>query len=165
MSTMLKECVDPKMLDCFGDSVQNVFKTMLGIHVRAESPALKTKQLRSFDISGIISFTGDMLGSAIIRFNNDTAINLVELFAMERYEVDNEDFVDAVGELCNMVSGNAKKNFDLTAGISVPSVVFGGGHMVARLKGVPAYIIYCETKHGDFVIELNLKQVGYPPQR
>jgi len=162
MTTALKEVVEDRILTCFETAVQNVFKTMLGTHVKVSPPALKTKQLRTFNISGIISFTGDMQGSCVMRMNDETGIDLVEKFAMERYSVEDEDFIDAYGELCNMISGNAKKNFEMSAGISIPSVVFGGGHMVARLKGVPAYVIYCSTDSGDFVLELNLKQLNFP---
>jgi len=162
MATMLKEVVEDRVLKCFETAIQNVFKTMLDTHVRVSPPALKTKQLRTFDISGIISFTGEIQGSCVMRMNNETGINLVEKFAMEKYEIEDEDFIDAYGELCNMVSGNAKKNFKMDAGISISSVIFGSGHMVARLKGVPAYIIYCSTDSGDFVLELNLKQLNFP---
>jgi len=70
-----------------------------------------------------------------------------------------EDFVDAVGELCNMIAGNAKKDFGLNASISIPNVVIGTAHTIARMKDVPCIAIPCHSECGDFSVEVNIKQL------
>jgi len=70
-----------------------------------------------------------------------------------------DDFADAIGELANMIAGSAKKDLGHTASISVPNVVIGGGHIIARLSEVPCLVIPCRTPVGNFAVEVNIKTV------
>ena len=47
----------------------------------------------------------------------------------------------------------------MSATISVPSVIIGPGHTVARLSDVPCLVIPVTTPHGKFAVEINIKQV------
>jgi chemotaxis protein CheX len=67
------------------------------------------------------------------------------------------DFADAIGELANMVAGSAKSDLGVIANISLPSVIIGHGHTIARLSGVPCVVIPCRTAVGEFAVEVNIK--------
>ena len=69
--------------------------------------------------------------------------------------MDHPDFTDAIGELTNMVAGNAKKDFPgCSVSISLPSVIIGPGHSVSQSKACPFLVIPCETELGDFNVEV-----------
>jgi chemotaxis protein CheX len=70
------------------------------------------------------------------------------------------DFTDAVGELANMIAGGAKKHLGNAASITVPSVIIGKGHQIARLSDVPCLVIPCTTAAGDFAVEINIKKLN-----
>jgi len=159
MADETSEQINPKLVKCFVRSTQNVLSTMAGFESNIGKPTLKKHPQPTYDISGIVGFSGEVAGSVVVSFLKDTAIELVAAFSGEKLQPDHEDFADAIGELCNMIAGNAKKNFGLKAQISIPSVIIGPGHTVARLRGVPCIIIPCTCAAGEFAVEVNIKQL------
>ncbi|MGF1635422.1 MAG: chemotaxis protein CheX [Phycisphaerae bacterium] len=152
--------INPKLIVPFVNAVRNVFKTMVHVETRIERPHVKGCPAATYDVSGIIGFSGDLIGSVVVSFQTSAAIKLVESFAGIVYEADDPDFADAIGELANMVAGAAKKDLGVNSSISTPSVVLGTGHSVARLSDVPCLVVPCRTDVGDFAVEISIKQVG-----
>ncbi|MBY0313449.1 MAG: chemotaxis protein CheX [Phycisphaerales bacterium] len=154
--------MDPAFITPFITSIQNVFSTMMQLRVDIGTPAIKKDPAPTYDVSGIIGMSGDVTGSVTLSFPLATAKNVVALFAGAPLEPGTADFADAIGELVNMVSGNAKGQF--TGGkkvaISCPSVVVGSNHLVARQKDVPCIAIPCKTDCGDLVIEIVIREVA-----
>ena len=89
-------------------------------------------------------------------FHLETARKVVAAFCGAPVDTASDDFADAIGELCNMIAGNAKKDFSLDAGIGIPSVVIGTNHTIARLREVPCIVIPCTCSAGDFCVEINI---------
>ena len=88
------------------------------------------------------------------------AAALVSAFAGAPIEPSSPDFADAIGELANMIAGGAKKHLGNSASITVPSIIVGKGHQIARLSDVPCIVIPCTTPAGDFAVEVNIKQIA-----
>lgn len=152
--------INPKLVVPFINSVRAVMATMAGVQTTVERPVLKGPATPSYDVSGIIGFSGDITGSVVLSFAKDTAMKLVSAFAGTAIAAESPDFADAVGELANMVAGGAKKDIGVAASISVPSVIIGPGHHVARLSGVPCLVIPCTCAFGQFAVEVNIKEAG-----
>jgi chemotaxis protein CheX len=162
MSTTVAESqpqqrTETKLALPFIKSTLNVFQSMIGIKPEIGKPRLKEGNGASFDYSGIIGFSGEIIGSVVVSFATDTAKKLVASFVGSDIETSSPDFADALGELTNMIAGGAKKDLGLIANISVPVVVMGHGHTIARLSGVPSVLIPFSTPHGDFAVEVNIK--------
>jgi len=158
-----KEQINPALIAAFVKSTKNVLSTMVGIESTIGKPIIKVAESPSYDVSGIVGFTGEITGSVVVSFKEDCALGIVSAFTMEEYEVHTEDFADAVGELCNMIAGNAKKDFGIEAGIGIPNVVVGKNHVISRLKEVPCVVIPCECANGEFAVEVNIKQLTPAP--
>jgi chemotaxis protein CheX len=152
--------VNPKLVVPFVNSVRSVFTTMVGVETTVERPMLKPHPAPSYDVSGIIGFSGAVVGSVVVSFQREAAIRLVESFAGVKLEPETPDFADAIGELANMIAGAAKKDLGSCASITTPSVVIGHGHHIARLKDVPCLIIPVKTAVGNFAVEVCIKQVA-----
>ena len=152
--------VDPKLVTAFVKSTKNVLSTMARIEAHMGKPGLKVVPTPAYDVSGIVGFTGEVMGSVVVSFRQDTALSIVKAFSGEEMDVKSDDFADAIGEICNIIAGNAKKEFGLVAGIGIPSVIIGPGHTVARLRDVPCVLIPCTSDAGDFAVEVNIKQVA-----
>ena len=146
----------------FVNSIKQVLSTMAGIPVTVGAPCHKKSPAPSYDVSAIISFSGEFVGSMVLSFQQNAAITIVGKFAGLPVPPDSPDFPDAVGELANMIAGSAKASFNSVVSISVPSVIIGSGHTVARLQGVPCVVIPCQTSAGDFAVEINLKPMNAP---
>jgi chemotaxis protein CheX len=156
--------INPKLIVPFVNSVRQVFATMVGVETTVERPHLKGNSATSYDVSSIIGFSGDVVGSVVVSFQNAAAVKLVAAFAGMDIKEGTEDFADAVGELANMIAGSAKKDLGNAASITCPSVIIGHGHMVARLSDVPTIVIPCTTPVGSFAVEVNIKQQPLPKQ-
>ena len=68
---------------------------------------------------------------------------------------DHEDFADALGELANIVAGQAKAKLDgFNISISLPSVIIGKEHVVLQSKHRPRLAIPCDSPLGRFTVEV-----------
>ncbi len=153
------QAINPKLIIPFVNSVRQVFSTMVRTQTTIERPHIKVSPGTMYDVSAIIGFSGDLVGSVVVSFQGSAAMKLVEAFAGVELEMYSADFADAVGELANMIAGSAKKDLGVSATITVPSVVIGPQHSIARLKDVPCLVVPCKTPMGDFAVEISIKQV------
>jgi chemotaxis protein CheX len=153
--------INPKLIVPFVNSARTVFSTMCSITTTVQRPHVKGTPSTSYDVSGLIGFSGEVIGSVVVSFQRAAAIKIVSAFTGMEMDADSPDFADAVGELTNMIAGSAKKDLGAVASISTPSVVIGAGHVIARLSDVPCIVIPCTTPVGEFAVEVNIKQV--PP--
>lgn len=151
--------LNPKLILPFIASVRSVFQTMIGLETTIERPRARETPGAEYDYSGIIAFSGNIVGTVVVSFQRDAAIKIVEKFAGSPIEPDTSDFADALGELANMITGAAKKDLGSEASISVPTVVMGKGHTVARPSDVPCLVVPCVTTLGRFALEISIKAV------
>lgn len=152
--------IDPKLVVPLVNSIRALFSTMVKLDVAIERPHIKTAPAPSYDVSGIIGLSGDLVGSIVVSFQMEAAVKVVSIFTGTTLDADSPDFPDAVGELANMIAGGAKKAFDGKANITVPNVVIGAHHRLPRLSDVPCLVIPCRTRVGEFAVEISLKKVG-----
>jgi len=151
------------LVNLFIRSIQHVFETMANLNVTIEKPEVKTDH--QCDVSSVISFSGGVTGAVTLCFPTSVAGALASAFAGEEMDLQHPDFRDAIGELANMVAGNAKSNFDLDeqVNISLPSVTIGGNHSVDIAKlppNTPQLVIPCHTEKGAFHVEVVMINVS-----
>ncbi len=159
-STGVTSVVRPELIVHFANSVRTVLATMLGgTQATFGKPTIKAVPEISYDVSAIIGFSGEVVGSMVVSFRTDAATKLVEKFAGMPIAPGTPDFADAIGELANMFAGNAKKDLGANASISCPNVIVGPGHTIARLQDVPCVIIPVQTPLGEFAVEVCIKTV------
>jgi len=146
--------------DPFVQAVTNVFRTMIGLEVTVGEPRPGATGGPGFYASAIVGMSGSLSGVAAIRLPEDSGYAIIKALTGEAAaDLPMRDFVDAVGELANMVVGSAKTLFSVTEPltITVPSVVIGNGHCFSPLGGMSGYAIPCSCDVGAFVIEVFLQ--------
>ena len=68
---------------------------------------------------------------------------------------EHEDFADALGELANVVAGQAKAKLDgFDISISLPSVIVGKTHVILNSKQRPRLALPCDSHLGPFTVEV-----------
>jgi chemotaxis protein CheX len=118
--------VDIKYIDPFLRAVENVFNTMLELPFSLGKPSLKKDPVPEHEVSSIIGLSGDVTGCVVINLTRDLALRLASALLDEDITDIDEDCTDAIGEIANMIAGNAKTDFPTgNTAISVPSVVVG----------------------------------------
>ncbi|MDP6278704.1 MAG: chemotaxis protein CheX [Nitrospinota bacterium] len=144
-------------LNPFLQATINVLSTKAMLSLKPGKPRIKKSVVAMSDITGIIGLTGHSEGSRAVNFSDSCALKVVKNIIGERYEEMNEEVADAVGELTNMISGDArsqlqKVGFDFTA--AIPTVVRGKDHTVRHVaQGGTTLMIPFSTDDGNFYIE------------
>jgi len=144
-------------LNPFLHATINVLSTMAMISSKPGTPGVKETDAAIGDITGIIGLTGYAEGSLAVSFSESCALKIVENMIGEKYNELNQEVGDCVGELVNMISGDAraqlqKLGFVFTA--AIPTVVRGKDHTIQHLvKGGATLMIPFATDDGDFYVE------------
>lgn len=142
-------------------ATQLVFDTMLQTKVEIARPRVKTEDRATYDVTGIIALSGEAAGAVAVSFPMETARQAVEAFTGMPVNEPDDCFTDAIGELANMIAGNAKKDLDdLRITISVPTVVVGANHRLGRHQLGPWIVLDCNSRLGSFTIEICVVEVA-----
>jgi chemotaxis protein CheX len=142
----------------FVTSTMETFTKMVGVEAKPGKLMLKKDAKVNYDISGIVGLSGKAKGSVSMSFPKETALAVCNKFMSADYKDLNPDILDAVGELVNIVAGNAKKElteFNIT--ISLPSVIVGPNHEIVEPKGAFSFVVPLLTSLGSFHLAVSLK--------
>lgn len=132
--------MEVKFINPFVAAVQSVFKTMLGLEVTMGKPVLKDSKTTSSEVSGIMGLVGDRKGTVTVGLSNKGAIFVLQTLLGDTAESVTPEVIDAVGELTNIVSGQARKEFEkagLNLKASIPTVVVGRNVEINFITQVP----------------------------
>ena len=152
--------MDTSYITAFVEATQTVFETMLRMPITFGRPVVAESIPTKFDISGIIGMSGDVVGAVVLSFPTETAEGVVSAFAGTPLSVDSDDFADAIGELANMISGNAKAKFTgRSVSISCPSVVIGKNHRIHQPSDSTCVSIPCHSSCGEFAVEVCIREI------
>ncbi len=150
----MDEYIQPLM-----DATEKTFELMLSHGVRFYDPTPITKFPSNAGVSGIIGFSGDLVGAVAVSFPTETAQAVINKFCGMEVPLDSEDFTDAVGEIANMIAGATKAEFfGKQVTISCPTVIVGEGHTIQRPSGAQCVCIPCESDLGRFIVEIAIAQ-------
>jgi chemotaxis protein CheX len=152
--------MDVKYINPFITAVKKLFNNMIEVPFKLGKPSLKKGSVPAYEISSIIGLSGTVTGCVVINLSREIALQLVSALIGEEVTDLDDDCTDAIGEIANMIAGNAKTDFPCEGtSISVPSVVVGK-HKVSYPSGLPIIAIPCITDKGELVIEVALKSNG-----
>jgi chemotaxis protein CheX len=149
--------MDVRLINPFLTATIHVLSTMARIQPTPGKPFLKADRAALGDVSAIIGITGVASGSMALTFTESAIRAIVNnLLGIQSAEV-NEELWDAVGELTNMICGDARRRLSeegisLQAGI--PTIVSGKNHSIAHINNGPRLAIPFTTPHGGFTVEV-----------
>ncbi|CCO22622.1 chemotaxis protein CheX [Maridesulfovibrio hydrothermalis] len=119
-------------------------------------PYVKKGKTAVGDVTGLVGITGDMNGTISISFTKNCAVTIVKNMLGDDIQDIIQDVQDAVGEITNMVSGQARAGLaeqGLSFSGSTPSVIMGDNHTIAHIATTPVMAIPFTTDAGEFTIE------------
>lgn len=145
----------------FIESTLRSLDMMAGIKADKTGLALKDDLITTFDISAIIGLTGETSGSIIISMPESLACKVASNMLMEEITSLNKSVEDAIGEIGNIVVGDARRALiqeGHSLSIAIPMVVIGAGHKISRTGDIPCIAIPFTTEFGDFEVNVGLKE-------
>ena len=140
----------------FVKATLEILHTMAGIEASAGKPYVKKSHTAAGDVSAIVGVTGDKKGSIAATFTRACAIALVKGMLGDDIQDVLQDTQDAVGEVTNMVSGQARAglvDLGLTLQGSTPTVIVGTGHTIRHISNSPVVAIPFSSAAGEFTVE------------
>lgn len=134
----------------------DVLSTMAFVKPEVGKPYVKKNNIAAGDVSGMVGITGEKNGSVSLSFSRGCAVAIVKNMLGEEIDDIMQDVKDAVGELTNMISGQARAGLaerGLVFQGSTPTVVMGDGHTISHMAKSPIMAIPFTTDNGEFTIE------------
>jgi chemotaxis protein CheX len=139
------------------DAARHVLATLGGEEFTVEKPRLKTDPAPSGEVTGVILLSGSVSGSAALSFQRGCVLQIVSRMLGEDLRELNRDIQDAVGEIVNMVSGQAaQKLADVSARIDVrpDAVVMGQGPLPGQTPGAAVVAVPLSGPLGRLTVEV-----------
>lgn len=116
------------------------------------------KDDRFHGIIGVISLVGEKESlSLMLGFPKETAIHFSKIFAGFEIEYESEDMTDVIGELANIVAGDAVARLDaagLRVELSLPTVARGSDMSMMTSHDIASSIMNFELPSGQFWMKL-----------
>ena len=144
----------------FSNSVVNVMGTMAMTETKTGRAFVKKDNTAKGDISGVIGFSsasGKSKGTMSLTFTEESVLGVIGNMLGEEFSEINDDVADAVGELTNMICGQARKGM-AELGINyegaIPSVVTGKNHSIRHVSSSAILAIPFETQFGPIFVEV-----------
>jgi chemotaxis protein CheX len=149
-----------KYINPFLAASVNLFREYLGLTLTAGKPYLREDPHSLGEVSGLIGLAGETTGAVVLSFSRETAINIISRFAKQKFQALGNEVLDGVGELINIIAGNAKKDLaDFRIEISLPGVITGNSYKIHWPEGVPVVTIPFESDMGPFSVNVSLKEL------
>lgn len=168
MSATKSPITDQVVQDCVVQSVQGVFRTMLGHEVAFVSQAAPGQTRSTGGASSMIiasvGFLGDANGLLYLCLSEEFAkMACAKLLGMSAGEIEmhgNEVLHDAIGELTNMTVGgfkNALCDLGFPCKLTLPAIVRGHKLSIASISSASRHIFQFDCLGHGLVADLQLK--------
>lgn len=150
--------MDVSIINPFLTATINLFKNMFSLDAAPGTPYLLEGEIKHrWEISGLLGLTGDyqgLVGFRLPRLLGDKM--LLKSGIVTKGETERLDTVyEMIGEMTNIIAGNASSAIDTaTIEISPPVVVRGENHQIAWPRSMPVVAIPFTTPSGPFEVDV-----------
>lgn len=148
------------LLQPFTEAATITLQEMASVAISVHSVYQKSKYKMFGDISAVIGLIGPREGSLVLSFPMATAATVVgRILAGIAEDPDNDMIRDCVGEIANVIAGQAKGILAETKYqfcFSTPTIISGVGHEIRHKPDMPCLVIAFGSEVGDFALQLCL---------
>ncbi len=130
--------INAEFVNPFLEAASAVFKQIMNVDLRRGKLVIKESPIPSLDVSIIIGITGAVTGEVVYSMGYNMVAKIADILApgLSEEQIKHE-YKDIVGELANMITGNAMNLF-ATSGkrieITTPTVVEGKDFTITMIK-------------------------------
>lgn len=154
---------DPEFVEPLMASCENIFTNYLGFEVRKKGVTMKEVLAPKFELSAILNvFTENIRGKVLLNLSDKLALAVHnKMLGEDKKEVDDE-VKDAVSELVNIITGNAKAEYSklgLIYRLTVPYVIHGRNQIISSTDKVAFISSVYWSSGGFFEICLSFHEI------
>lgn len=149
--------MDVAYINPFIKATNHVLEILSSTIATAGKPYLKKDKAAHGDVSAVIGLTGDVSGTISVSFTERCILAIVSKMFDEEMKELNEEINDAVGEITNMISGQARQELEVmgrSLKAAIPTVIMGNNHSITHITSHPIVAIPFNTDNGGFTIEV-----------
>lgn len=151
--------LDKTLIDAFIDSVEKTMSTLANTQVSSSKPCIKKEDSAPLDVAGVIGVASDnMKGTITVGFQKEAIFEILKNMLEEEHSEVNEEVTDAVGELTNVIYGDAKaflNRVGYSFQMAIPVVITGASKIKTSSQGVTLVIPF-GVSSGCFYIEFTI---------
>ncbi len=158
---------DVQVLNAFIKAVVTTYETMIGfkptrkkVYLLEPNSPDGIKEALS-DISGVMGLSGDYHGSLVLSLPVQLALKSTAMMTGEPEKTSlDKDVRDCIGEIVNIVSGQAKSLLTKTPykfELSLPTVIVGKGHKVHIQEDSPTLAIIFDAEGYLLTLQANIR--------
>ncbi|HOO70357.1 MAG TPA: chemotaxis protein CheX [Spirochaetota bacterium] len=130
--------INAEFVNPFLEAASAVFKSILNVDLRRGKLIIKESPIPSMDVAIIIGITGSVTGEVVYSLGFNMVTKIAEILApgLSTEQIKME-YKDIIGELANMITGNAMNLFATkgkTIEITTPTVVEGKDFTITMIK-------------------------------
>ncbi len=152
--------MDASVINPFLGASIEMFQTMFQIEAVPGPPYIMGKEVaHRWEISGVIGVTGGYQGIVAIRLSRLLANKMLERSGIttSSEEEREQTLYGMIGELINIIAGNATNEIPQAVDITPPIVVYGQNHSFAWPRAIPVIAIPFATTLGALEIAVCFK--------
>ena len=154
--------ISAKYVNPFIEAGINVIKQIAKIEVRRGHLSYKAKPEPSYGVCIIVGVYGFLAGQIVYSMKTEVAERLVEKMLVGKSPQERQIlFIDTLGELANMITGNAtallNQRKDLSLNITTPAIATGD-NLSITLVTKPTIVLGLYTPYGPIEISVALEE-------
>ncbi len=147
--------MEAAIINPFLTASMKMLETMFQLDAKAGAPFVMGREVaHRWELSGIIGITGEYHGVVAIRLSHVLANKLLERSGIQvgSEREREETLYGMIGELVNIIAGNASSQITRQIDIAPPVVVYGQNHNIAWPRTIPVIAIPFVTTLGPFEV-------------
>ncbi len=130
--------INAEFVNPFLEAASAVFKSILKVDLRRGKLVIKESPIPSMDVAIIIGITGGVAGEVVYSMGYNMVFKIAEALApgLSEEQIKSE-YKDIIGEMANMITGNAMNLFATTGkriNMTTPTVVEGKDFTITLIK-------------------------------
>jgi len=159
----MTQAIRVEFINPFIIAVSKTLEMMVGCKVVRQPPQIKQGKSALFPVSGIIGLSGVVVGTVVLTMSENLALKSASAMLMEEFKEFNHDVFDAVGELTNVIAGNAKAQLEeYKLSLSLPNVIYGQNAELRFPERCQPFSIPFQTDFGPMAIEVGFTEPRTP---
>ncbi|CAM2066153.1 Chemotaxis protein CheX [Sulfidibacter corallicola] len=141
------------------NATEKIFENYLSLETRKKGVVMRETLAPKFELSALLDIFGKGLrGKVLLNISNRLALKIHHILLGEEKTLIDDQVKDAVGEMVNIITGNAKGEFgrmNLSYTVSTPYVIFGRNHIISNAGDNPFISSVYWSSEGFFEICLS----------
>ena len=142
-------------LKVFIDAVTHYFSHLTGEPAEIRSSYLTDAAMPRFDYTGLITVSGNFRGC--VYFSAPRLLLRELLIQLQEPDTCEGNLLDAVGEVANTISGNARRHFGSSLDISVPITIRGATEQIKAAVRARPFAILLRWQRYEAVVVVDLE--------